>query len=108
MLQPEDDAAWQLLAASGNERPRVVLQRRIFMLLMLMLLPVADQTALPIRRPRTKVTKQLRGGQGERNHTSSGGPERPLVLIRPSPALETGNQSAGLRDKIDFRVSRVD
>jgi hypothetical protein len=105
MLQPEDDAAWQLLAASGNERPRVVLQRRIFMLLLLMLLPVADQTALPIRRPRTK---QLRGGQGERNHTSSGGPERPLVLIRPSPALETGNQSAGLRDKIDFRVSRVD
>lgn len=67
MLQPEDDAAWQLLAASGNERPRVMLQRRIFMLLMLMLLPVADQTALPIRRPRTK---QLRGGQGEKPYIS--------------------------------------
>jgi hypothetical protein len=59
----------------------------IFLLLMLVLLPVADQTALPIRRPRRNTA--WRTGRALQH--------LPSKTIRPSPALETASQSAGLR-----------
>ena len=57
-LQPTHDAAWQALAVSGNESLEWC--SGDFLLLML-LLPVADQTALPIRRPKREQSIRIQG-----------------------------------------------
>jgi hypothetical protein len=75
------------------------------LLLMLVLLPVADQTALPIRWPRRQ--------QSVENRETAAAPSLKLKdhpsSSRLSPALVTASQSAGLRTKICcFRASRED
>jgi hypothetical protein len=76
----------------------------IFLLLMLVLLPVADQTALPIRKPRRNRAWRT-GRTLQLQHFSLEGHSQVGCL---SPALETASQSAGLRNKIYFRASRAD